>query len=76
MKINIDPVITSAHRLGKIAKLLQETHSTEYFPLFRKEVNILLRRTFKLWLGLKLGSSPWTSWMLKNWRGNKRGGNL
>ena len=55
MKFNPDPVIKSAFRLSKAAKILQETKEPGLFEYIKRESTILVRRAIKLWWQLRFG---------------------
>ena len=57
MKIvyNADPVVESLRRLVELSKILQNHNDPDIYAGIKRESNILLRRTVKLWINIRIG---------------------
>ena len=65
MKIvyNADPVVKSLRRLAELSRVLQNHNDSDIYAGVKRESNILLRRTIKLWISIRVGEN-WLSWRL------------
>ena len=63
MKImyNTDPVVKSLRRLVELSRILQNHNDPDIYAGIKRESNILLRRTVKLWISIRAGEN-WLSW--------------
>ena len=63
MKIvyNADPVVKSLGRLVELSKILQNHNNPDIYAGIKRESNILLRRTVKLWINIRVGEN-WLPW--------------
>ena len=57
MKIvyNDDPVVKSLRRLVELSRILQNHNDSDIYTAIKRESNILLRRTVKLWINIRIG---------------------
>jgi hypothetical protein len=60
-----DPVVRSLQRLVEFSKLLKEYKDPVIYSALKKESNILLRRTIKLWVDIRVGEN-WLPWRILN----------
>jgi hypothetical protein len=60
-----DPVVRSLQRLVEFSKLLKEYKDPIIYSALKKESTILLRRTFKLWVDIRVGEN-WLPWRILN----------
>lgn len=67
MKINYspDPVVKSLRRLVELSKILQRHNDADIYAGIKKESTILLRRTIKLWVAIRVGEN-WLPWRILN----------
>ncbi|MBN2075175.1 MAG: hypothetical protein JW762_06465 [Dehalococcoidales bacterium] len=63
MKIvyNADPVVKSLRRLVELSRILQKNNDPVIYAGIKRESNILLRRTVKLWINIRVRENrlPW-----------------
>jgi hypothetical protein len=60
-----DSVVRSLQRLVEFSKLLKEYKDPIIYSVLKKESTILLRRTFKLWVDIRVGEN-WLPWRVLN----------
>jgi hypothetical protein len=52
---NADPVIKSLRRLVELSSILQNHNDPDIYAGIKRESSILLRRTVKLWINIRIG---------------------